>query len=80
MYICICNAIREDELVALARKHSGPPESLYSRLGFQPQCGECLNYADKVIAAARNLPEPRQAPKIPAFSLGKSLGLEGVAA
>ncbi|BEU99312.1 (2Fe-2S)-binding protein [Novosphingobium olei] len=53
MFICICNAIREKDLRATARCHGGDAEALYGRLGCQPQCRQCLDDAEDVIADER---------------------------
>jgi bacterioferritin-associated ferredoxin len=54
MYVCICNAIREKDLRGAAR---GCPrsdaEALYGKLGFKPQCGQCLEDADEIVADER---------------------------
>ena len=62
MYICICNAIRETELRAMARKSRGTAEELYARLGHVPNCAQCLEEADEIVRearCARKLPVPR---------------------
>lgn len=53
MYICICNAIKESELRAAALAGPGDAETLYSTLGRLPQCGQCLEDAEKLIVDAR---------------------------
>lgn len=53
MYVCICNAIRESDLRRVARAHAGTAEELYAWLGFQPQCRQCLEYAEAIAAEAR---------------------------
>ena len=53
MYICVCNAIRERDLRAVARSCAGPAESLYAALGKIPQCRQCLDEAEDVVAEAR---------------------------
>lgn len=53
MFICICNAIREKDIRATARCHAGGAEDIYGRLGFKPQCRQCLEDADDVIADER---------------------------
>lgn len=53
MYTCICNAIREDDLRKAARQHRGGAESVYAKLGAQPNCGQCLDEAEAVIAQER---------------------------
>ena len=53
MYICICNAIRESELRAVARRTTGCAETAYAALGKQPNCGGCLCHAEDVLADER---------------------------
>ncbi|RSY00328.1 ferredoxin, partial [Sphingomonas koreensis] len=48
-----CNAIREKDLRCAARSHSGDAEALYGRLGCQPQCRQCLDDAEDVVADER---------------------------
>ena len=49
MIVCVCNAIREDELRAVARKGATCPLEAYKALGCEPECGCCLNCAQEVI-------------------------------
>ena len=49
MIICVCNAITEDEVRQLARSGATCPLRAYQALGFEPQCGSCLVYAQEVI-------------------------------
>lgn len=53
MYICICNAIRESELRAVARITTGCAETAYAALGKRPNCGGCLCDAEDVLADER---------------------------
>ncbi|HEU0311386.1 MAG TPA: hypothetical protein VFR36_09235 [Sphingomicrobium sp.] len=58
MIVCVCNAIREDELRSVARKGAACPIEAYKSLDCEPLCGCCLDYAQDVIddehaAAAR---------------------------
>ncbi len=53
MYVCICNAIREDELRAAARENPGDADAIYERLGKRPQCGQCLDEATMVLIEER---------------------------
>lgn len=53
MFICICNAIREKDIRATARRHAGNAEEIYGRMGFKPQCRQCLDDAEDVIADER---------------------------
>jgi bacterioferritin-associated ferredoxin len=49
MIVCVCNAITEDELRDLARAGARTPEAAYDALGYEPQCGTCLCYAQEII-------------------------------
>ena len=49
MIVCVCNAIREDELRAAARKGASNPLEAYKSLDCEPACGCCLDYAQEVI-------------------------------
>lgn len=53
MYICICNAIRENELRRVARSQPGDAEELYRALGKTPCCRQCLDEADELVEDAR---------------------------
>ena len=55
MYVCICNAIREQDLRAAARCCRDGAEGLYARLGRTPQCRQCLDEADHIVAEERAL-------------------------
>lgn len=50
MYVCICNAIRESDLRAVAPVSTGCPERAYAALGKTPCCGGCLCHAEAVLA------------------------------
>lgn len=49
MIVCVCNAIREDELRAAARDGATEPFTAYKSLGCEPQCGCCLGCAQEII-------------------------------
>ncbi len=53
MYVCICNAIRECELRKAARASRGDAEALYTAIGRPPQCGQCIEDAEDIIADER---------------------------
>ena len=53
MYVCVCNAIREDELRHAARRVVGNAEAVYEAIGCQVQCGTCLDEAEETIATER---------------------------
>lgn len=54
MIVCVCNAIREDELRAAARQGAPCARSAYKSLGCEPQCGTCLPCAREVIDEERS--------------------------
>jgi bacterioferritin-associated ferredoxin len=55
MYVCICNAIRECEFRRAARCVDGDSEAIYASMGKAPQCCQCLEDADYLLAEERAL-------------------------
>jgi bacterioferritin-associated ferredoxin len=59
MIVCVCNAIREEDLRAEVRKGATTPARAYAK------CGSCLPFACKIIAEERaeldSAPEAAQA-------------------
>lgn len=53
MYVCICNAIKEDELRSVARSCKGKAEAAYAALGAEPMCGTCLCEANTILSEER---------------------------
>lgn len=53
MYVCVCNAITESELREAARCSRGDAEQVYAKLGKKPNCGQCLNGADRILHQER---------------------------
>jgi bacterioferritin-associated ferredoxin len=53
MLVCICNAIREDDLREAARRGADDAEGAYAWLGKTPNCGICLDHAEDVIFEER---------------------------
>jgi bacterioferritin-associated ferredoxin len=49
MIVCVCNAITEHELREIAGRDARTPETAYAKLGCEPQCGCCLDYAQEII-------------------------------
>jgi len=60
MIVCVCNAIREEEVRAAARDGATEPFAAYKALGCEPQCGCCLGCAQEVIDEERAKPAKRQ--------------------
>lgn len=59
MIICVCNAIREDELREVARNGAACPHSAFGALDCEPQCGCCLDCVQEVIEDERRKPARR---------------------
>ncbi len=53
MIVCVCNAITEQELREAAGRDACTPPSAYEKLGCEPQCGCCLDYAQEIIDEER---------------------------
>ena len=53
MIVCVCNAIREDELRAAVRRGAPCPRSAYKSLGCEVQCGSCLPFASEIVDEER---------------------------
>jgi bacterioferritin-associated ferredoxin len=51
MIVCVCNAIRENEVRAAARAGASCPTSAYRAKGCKPRCGQCFSFAREIIAA-----------------------------
>jgi bacterioferritin-associated ferredoxin len=49
MIVCVCNAIREEQLRAEARKGATTPARAYAQLGCKAKCGSCLPFARRII-------------------------------
>jgi bacterioferritin-associated ferredoxin len=59
MFICICNAIRDNELREAARTCDSDVDGIYRVLGRIPQCRQCFEDAEEIIT------EERQARRTP---------------
>jgi bacterioferritin-associated ferredoxin len=51
MIVCVCNAIRENEVRAAARAGASCPTTAYRTRGCKPRCGQCFSFAREIIAA-----------------------------
>ena len=52
MFICICNGHRHSDISAAASRGHRSVREVYAALGGEPQCGQCLDMAEAVIANA----------------------------
>jgi len=53
MIVCVCNAIRENQLRQAARAGASCPSSAYKCFGAKPRCGQCFAFARDIIASER---------------------------
>ncbi|HEY0626240.1 MAG TPA: (2Fe-2S)-binding protein [Allosphingosinicella sp.] len=53
MIVCICNALREDDVRRAARDGASCPTTAYKTLGRKPRCGQCFSFAREIITAER---------------------------
>ena len=52
MFVCVCNALRENQVREAARvTQSNCPVTAYAQLGCKPKCGQCLPFAREVVAS-----------------------------
>ena len=49
MVVCICNVIREQDIREAARKGISDVETVYAALGCEPNCCQCLPFAEEII-------------------------------
>jgi bacterioferritin-associated ferredoxin len=52
MYICLCNAITERQIVQAAESGARSPEDLASGLGVGMGCGRCTSCAKTLLVEA----------------------------
>jgi len=53
MIVCSCNAIREQDIRAAARRGCPCPDSAYRALGCEFQCGSCRDEVEELVAIER---------------------------
>ncbi len=53
MIVCVCNAIREEEIRKAARNGAPCALTAFRSVDCEPQCGHCLPYARKIIDEER---------------------------
>jgi bacterioferritin-associated ferredoxin len=51
MIVCVCNALRENDVREAARRGAKCPRTAYESLGRRPNCGQCFSFAREIIAA-----------------------------
>ncbi|HWW64393.1 MAG TPA: (2Fe-2S)-binding protein [Sphingomonadaceae bacterium] len=50
MVVCVCNAIREQEVRDAVRNGASCPRSAYASLGKRLKCGQCLPFARDIVS------------------------------
>lgn len=58
MYVCICNAYTDREILAMAEAGVRCVEEAYHRLGSGPICRRCLTTAQQIIENGRRARAP----------------------
>ena len=53
MIICSCNAIRDQDITAAARRGCPCPDSAFRALGCEFQCGSCRDEVEEMVATER---------------------------
>lgn len=61
MYVCICNALRENEIRHAIAEGARTPDEVYARLDSEPECGTCRDFIDGMILAETPLAKVRAA-------------------
>ena len=53
MFVCICHRYREQDIRRAAHSGLRSAHDIYRRLGAEPRCGRCLEFAEKLIEDVR---------------------------
>ena len=53
MIVCVCNAIRERDIRRVAQTGLTDVEDIYAELGHEPNCCQCLPFAEQIIREVR---------------------------
>lgn len=53
MLVCICNALRENQVRAAARGGADTACRAYRALGCEAKCGQCVPFAREIINSER---------------------------
>ncbi|MBS1767797.1 MAG: (2Fe-2S)-binding protein [Acidobacteria bacterium] len=61
MFVCVCNAIRESQVVAARAAGCETPEAAMAFLGAKLECRTCVSHLMDTLAAGEKLAEARQA-------------------
>ena len=63
MYVCLCNAITDNDFRVHAADETCTISAIYRSLGTKPQCGKCVPYVRQLLRQVAELPrsQPRAA-------------------
>lgn len=71
MYICICNAHTEKDIVRLVEEGYRTVDAIYGALGGLPRCQQCIDFAEMLVdKAVAKLAEQSETAHVTALSLG----------
>lgn len=49
MYVCICNALKEEDVRTAATNGAQKPREIFNAHGCKPECAKCTNCIRKII-------------------------------
>jgi bacterioferritin-associated ferredoxin len=52
MVVCICNSIREKDVLEAARAGAKTARCLFRHAGRKPKCAQCVRYAEELLSEA----------------------------
>ncbi len=61
MFACVCNAIRESQVIAARASGCATPEEVMAFLGAQLECRACVSHLIETLDAGEKVAERRQA-------------------
>jgi bacterioferritin-associated ferredoxin len=69
MYVCICNAITDSQVIRAVEQGVRNLRGLQAHLGMALECGRCASYAQGLLrGAAARRPKSRDAARIAAIA------------
>lgn len=54
MFVCMCNALKEQEMQQAAASGATCALDIYKSLGCQPVCGRCVPYVEENLVGKAN--------------------------
>ena len=57
MFVCLCNGYRDTDLRELARQGVTCAVKAYATLGNEPNCGRCIDVAQRIMDEVQYAPE-----------------------